>query len=143
MNASLQLLTHEESLIENILNINESKINYNTLGNGKLIPEFKKLIEDINNNVDPINPRNIKSVMGLIDKKYKTDDQQDANEFINTLLMEIHDEINQPRESKPFNIPKNNEEREVYLNFWNKFYKKTIHLLLIYFMEYLKMKLDA
>ena len=50
MNASLQLLTHEESLIENILN--ESKINYNTPGKGKLIPEFKKLIGEINNNLD-------------------------------------------------------------------------------------------
>ena len=124
MNASLQLLTHEESLIEKILNINESKINNDTPGKGKLIPEFKKLIEEINNNEELINPRNIKSIMGLIDKKYKTEEQQDSNEFINTFLMEIHDEINQPRESKPFNIPDNNEEREVYLNFWNKFYKK-------------------
>ena len=122
MNASLQLLTHEESLIENILN--ESKINYNTPGKGKLIPEFKKLIGEINNNVDPINPRNIKSIMGLIDEKYKTDEQQDANEFINTLLMEIHDEINKNNNSKPKNIPTNTKEIDPYLNFWNKFYKK-------------------
>jgi len=124
MNASLQLLTHEESLIEEIININESKINKNTPGKGKLILEFKKLIDEINKNKKLINPRGVKTIMGLIDKKYKTEEQQDSNEFINTFLMEIHDEINQPRESKPFNIPKNNEEREVYLNFWNKFYKK-------------------
>lgn len=124
MNASLQLLTHEESLIEKILNINESKINNDTPGKGKLIPEFKKLIGEINNNVALINPKNIKSIMGLIDKKYKTKDQQDANEFINTLLMEIHDEINENNNSNPNNIPDNNEEKKPYLNFWNKFYKK-------------------
>ena len=62
--------------------------------------------------------------MGLIDKKYKTDEQQDANEFINTLLMEIHDEINENNNSNPINIPDNKEEKEPYLNFWNKFYKK-------------------
>ena len=64
MNASLQLLTHEESLIENILNINESKINKHTPGNGKLIPEFKKLIGETNINEDPIDPSNIKYIMG-------------------------------------------------------------------------------
>ena len=124
MNASLQLLTHEESLIDNILKINESKINNNTPGKGKLIPEFKNLIGEINKNVKLINPRNIKSVMGLIDKKYNTKEQQDANEFINTLLMEIHDEINENNNSNPKNIPDNIEEKRPYLNFWNKFYKK-------------------
>ena len=124
MNASLQLLTHEESLIENIININESKIDESTPGEGKLIPEFKKLIKKINNNEKLINPSNIKDIMGLIDEKYKTEEQQDSNEFINTLLMEIHDEINQPNKSEPINIPDNNEEKEPYLNFWNKFYKK-------------------
>ena len=124
MNASLQLLTHEEYLIEKIININESKINKITPGEGKLIPEFKKLIEKINNNEKLINPRNIKYIMGLIDEKYETEEQQDSNEFINTLLMEIHDEINQPKKSEPINIPDNNEEKEPYLNFWNKFYKK-------------------
>ena len=154
MNASLQLLTHEESLIENILNINESKINKNTPGNGKLIPEFKKLIGEINNNEDPIDPSNIKSIMGKIDPKYNTDEQQDANEFINTLLMEIHDEINENNNLNPIDFQceekekekdekekekdekekekeekekekdEKEKEKELYSKFRNKFYKK-------------------
>ena len=87
MNASLQLLTHEESLIEEIININESKINKNTPGKGKLILEFKKLIKKINKNEKLINLRDVKTIMGLIDEKYKTEEQQDSNEFINTFLM--------------------------------------------------------
>ena len=97
INASLQLLTHEESLIEKIININEFKINSSTPGKGKLIPEFKMLIEKIDNNEEKINPRNIKNIMGLDYEKYETEEQQDSNEFINTLLLEIHDEINQPK----------------------------------------------
>ena len=66
--------------------------------NGDLIDIFLKLIEErwlksINNN-NIINPKPIKNIIGQIKKNFNSYEQQDANELLNFLLDELHEELN-------------------------------------------------
>ena len=124
LNSSLQLLTRVKELRINILNFKYENICSDSITEGKIYIEFKNIIQDINNGKKTIDPRKLKKVMGMIDERYKDNNQEDANEFISNfldgLLNEIGDKNNLP---EPLNI--NNESDQIaYNKFYNRFYKK-------------------
>lgn len=86
--------------------------------------------------VDMINAKNlqnknlsiekIKEAMSKIDKRYKNNNQEDANEFISNFLNALLDETSDKSkfmEIKTINI-KDSIVREAYIKFYNKFYKR-------------------
>ena len=123
MNSSLQLLTRVSELKENVKNFDQNKINKETDCQGKLIVEFRKIIEIIELGKKKINPKEIKKVMGEIDERYKSNNQEDANEFISNFLSELLEET---KSCRNYEIPKyiEEDEKEAYNKILNRFFKK-------------------
>ena len=86
LNSSLQLLTRVKELRINILNFKYENMCFDTITEGKIYIEFKNIIQDIINGKKIIDPRKLKKVMGMIDERYKDNNQEDANEFISNFL---------------------------------------------------------
>ena len=123
MNSSLQLLTRVSELKENVKNFDENKINKETDCQGKLIIEFKKIIEIIELGKEKISPKDLKKVMGEIDERYKSNNQEDANEFISNFLSELLEET---KSCRNYEIPQyiEEDEKEAYNKILNRFFRK-------------------
>jgi ubiquitin C-terminal hydrolase len=124
MNSSLQLLTRINELKNNIVCYKENEICKDSITNGKLIIEFKKILNYIKNKVDNINPKELKKVMGEIDERYKYNNQEDANEFISNFLDGLLDETANKNNNVQKLTIKKKEEKEAYDKFYNRFYKQ-------------------
>ena len=120
MNSSLQLLTRINEL-KKILDYKEDEICKDSITNGKLIIEFKKILE---NKENKINPKELKKVMGEIDERYKYNNQEDANEFISNFLDGLLDETANKNKNVQKLTIKKKEEKEAYDKFYNRFYKQ-------------------
>ena len=124
LNSSLQLLTRVKGLKESILN-NKDK-NGNKVTGGALFEEFRKILEDIQQNKKIIIPDYLKQKMGRIDDRYNYNRQEDANEFISNFLDALREETSDKY------IINNNEannfeddlENEAYKKFYKKFYER-------------------
>ena len=122
LNSSLQLLTRIKEMKYEIINY-KGNINSETITNGQLFIEFKKILENIENGKNPINPKRLKKVMGEIDIRYFQNNQEDANEFISNFLDGLLDETGDI-ESLPKPLELNDkDELEAYNKFYNRFYK--------------------
>ena len=126
LNSSLQLLTRIEGLKERILSFKDKNINKNNITGGNLLKEFKIILEDIENNEKIISPDNLKKEMAKLDKRYKHNHQEDANEFISNFLdalrEETLDKLSIKNKINPFQ--RESTEWEAYDKFYNKFYEK-------------------
>ena len=123
LNSSLQLLTRIKDLEKQILNFND--ISKENITKGKLVVEFQKIFNLINNDEKAINPNKIKRVMGKIDEKYYLNNQEDASEFISDFLDALFSETNTENKlGKIKEIKINKIDKEAYNNFCNKFYKR-------------------
>ena len=124
LNSSLQLLTRVKELKLNILRYHENDICTNTITEGKLTKEFKKIFIDLKNRKEFINPKDLKRVMGKIDERYKDNNQEDANEFISNFLDGLLDETGD-KSSFPEPLKMNNQQDQIaYNKFYDRFYKK-------------------
>ena len=124
LNASLQLLTRIKELKEEILKFNDICNDIKT--NGKLIIEFKNILNQIDNCQSEINPDKLKSIINEIDEN-NDNNQQDANEFISKFINEIFAETANKEniELKIKKLEMDNEiEKKAYDNFFKKFYMK-------------------
>ena len=125
LNSSLQLLTRVDGLRTEVLKFD--KINTDCITKGKLIREFKKILNDIENkkNYRAIYPNYLKAVMGRVDERYYNSKQEDANEFISNFLNALLDETadkSEFKEKKTSNF--DNEVEKAYIKFYNKYYKR-------------------
>ena len=125
LNSSLQLLTRIDDLKEKTLNFED--INKDNITKGKLIKEFKKILNDIEKAKDDnlvISPEDLKKVMANVDEKYGYSGQEDANEFIslfiNTLLSET---ANKNKVMEKMEIY-DEKDRAAFDKFYRKFYVK-------------------
>ena len=122
LNSSLQLLTRIKEMKYEIINY-KGNINSETITNGQLFIEFKKILENIENRKNPISPKRLKKVMGKIDERYFQNNQEDANEFISNFLDGLLDETGD-KKSLPAPLEITNEvELEAYKKFYKRFYK--------------------
>ena len=93
INASLQTFLHLDDFITDVRSI---QIKEDKKENMKLIYEFKVLIvKYMKNNyiIDNINPIEIKKILSEENEKYRTNKQNDANEFITLFLNEMMKEV--------------------------------------------------
>ena len=89
--SSLEALLNLEEFITDIRSISEKLIKEKNM---KIISEFKKLINQRLVNTDSkIDPIEIKNILSEVDKKYKDNEQEDANDFISLLLNEMIKEV--------------------------------------------------
>ena len=123
LNSSLQLLTRINELKDEIFNIN--KYNEDCSTKGKLIIEFKEILNKIEKSNDDnliINPQKLKRIMGDLDERYLEGHQEDANEFISNFIDGLFWETgNKEIKTKKLNI-ENEEDKNPYNNFYKKFY---------------------
>ena len=133
LNASLQLLTRIKELKDGVFNYEKKyKINEDNDTEGKLLIEFKKMLNLIENSKNKnliIDPSHLKKIMGKIDEKYYRNNQEDANEFISNfiggLLMETSNKLSEKKIKSMKALKINNEFiRKAYDRFYNRFYIK-------------------
>ena len=116
LNSVLQCLINLPILKDLILNekiiffINRKNKNSNK---GEFIDIFSEIIKhrwlkakDETNNI--INPKNVKNILGKIRKDFNSFEQQDANEFLNFVLDELHEELNLKNEKIYIPNPEDN-----------------------------------
>jgi len=125
LNSSLQLLTRIKELKEEVLNFGASFQDNET--EGKLIVEFRKILNSIENSADNnliINPSRLKRIMGNVDSKYFYNGQEDSNEFISNFLNALLSETgNKEAPLKKLNI-QNESDKKPYESLFKKFFKK-------------------
>ena len=93
ISASLQTFLHLEDFIFDVISL---KIKDDKKENMKLTYEFKQLINEYKNNdyiINNINPLKIKKILSEENEKYRTNNQQDANEFVTLFLNEMMKEV--------------------------------------------------
>ena len=125
LNSSLQLLTRIKELKEEVFNFNEHYEDNDT--QGRLIIEFRSLLQQIEDSKDKeltLNPGRLKRVMGNVDEKYKSNYQEDSNEFIANFISALLSETgNRDKKVKKLNIV-NESEKRPYENLYKKFYQR-------------------
>jgi len=125
LNSSLQLLTRIKELKEEVFNFNEHYEDNDT--KGRLIIEFKSLLQKIEDSKDKeltLNPGKLKRVMGNVDEKYKSNYQEDSNEFIANFISALLSETgNKDKIVKKLNIV-NESEKRPYENLYKKFFQR-------------------
>lgn len=125
LNSSLQLLTRIKELKEEVFNFNEHYDDNDT--QGRLIIEFKTLLQQIENSKDKeltLNPGRLKRVMGNVDEKYKSNYQEDSNEFIANFISALLSETgNKDKIVKKLKIV-NESEKRPYENLYKKFFQR-------------------
>ena len=125
LNSSLQLLTRIIELKEEIFNFNEVYTDNDT--KGELLIEFRNLLQKIENSKDKnliLNPRKLKSIMGNVDDKYKSNFQEDSNEFITNFINALLSETgNKEKKVQKLNIIKESDKRP-YENLYKKFFQR-------------------
>lgn len=125
LNSSLQLLTRIKELKDEVLNFGEGFQDNET--QGKLIVEFRKILNSIENSSDNnliINPARLKRIMGNVDSKYFSGGQEDSNEFISNFLIALLSETgNKEAPLKKLNII-NESDQKPYENLFKKFFKR-------------------
>ena len=122
LNSSLQLLTRIKELKKNILILNSDKLNKSSRTRGLLTKEFQKILKDIQKGETKIDPENLKIEMSNIDDRYLKSNQEDANEFIANFLDGLLEETSSF--DRIFQNRVDEMNREAYINFFNKFYRK-------------------
>ena len=90
MNASLQIFTHIDELNKFIKSFCEN----NNMKNNPLIVELYNIIKNIEEGKDNkiINGKLVKEEIGKLDERFKTNDQQDASEFISFFIGKLLEE---------------------------------------------------
>ena len=125
LNSSLQLLTRIIELKKEIFNFNEVYADNDT--KGELLIEFRNLLQKIENSKDKnliLNPRRLKSIMGNVDDKYKSNSQEDSNEFITNFINALLSETgNKEKKVQKLNIIKESDKRP-YENLYKKFFQR-------------------
>ena len=125
LNSSLQLLTRIKELKEEVFNFNEHYDDNDT--QGRLIIEFKTLLQQIEDSKDKeltLNPGRLKRVMGNVDEKYKSNYQEDSNEFIANFISALLSETgNRDKIVKKLKIV-NESEKRPYENLYKKFFQR-------------------
>ena len=117
MNASLQILSRVNKLIEKIKEIKQ---------NTPLIDEFKLLLIKIQKGEKRIDTIGIKRVLSEINDNYKNDNQEDANEFISIFLNTMLEETKKSSDKFPkIDIDKNDiDGKKAYDKICRRFYQK-------------------
>ena len=125
LNSSLQLLTRIKDLKKEVFNFQENYQDNDT--QGRLIIEFRNILKKIENSTDDnliINPARLKSIMGNVDERYNSYEQEDSNEFIANFINAILSETaNKEIKVKKLNIV-NELEKRPYENLYKKFYQR-------------------
>ena len=133
MNSSLQNLFHCNFFLQSMNSINDNK-----LEGKKLAKEIKKLIKDIRDGQDYLDPKNIKDILAETIPKYKNNEQNDANEFIIIFLNQLLKEVQEIGKYVQCTVPINEMELEAFNNLENKFFLKNKCFLLNLFYGRLK-----
>ena len=125
LNSSLQLLTRIKDLKNEVFNFQENYQDNDT--QGRLIIEFRNILKKIENSTNDnliINPARLKSIMGNVDERYNSYEQEDSNEFIANFINAILSETaNKEIKVKKLNIV-NELEKRPYENLYKKFYQR-------------------
>ena len=125
LNSSLQLLTRIKDLKNEVFNFQENYQDNDT--QGRLIIEFRNILNKIENSTNDnliINPARLKSIMGNVDERYNSYEQEDSNEFIANFINAILSETaNKEIKVKKLNIV-NELEKRPYENLYKKFYQR-------------------
>ena len=125
LNSILQLLTRIKELKDKVLDFGEGFEDSET--EGKLIVEFRKILNSIENSPDNnliINPSKLKRIMGKVDNKYFYNGQEDSNEFISNFLYALLSETgNKETPLKKLSIT-NESDKKPYENLFKKFFKR-------------------
>ena len=125
LNSSLQLLTRIKDLKNEVFNFQENYQDNDT--QGRLIIEFRNILKKIENSTNDnliINPARLKSIMGNVDERYNSYEQEDSNVFIANFINAILSETaNKEIKVKKLNIV-NELEKRPYENLYKKFYQR-------------------
>ena len=142
LNASLQLLTRIKELKEEVFNFNYNEICKDNETQGRLIVEFKSLLQEIEYSKDNeliLNPGRLKSAMGNIDENYISNFQGDSNEFIADFICALLSETrNLTKEVKKLNIINVYEKRPYDILYKRFFQRKGNSFILDLFYGILK-----
>jgi len=127
LNASLQLLTRIKELKEEVFIFNYNEICKENETQGRLIVEFKSLLQEIENSKDNeliLDPGRLKSIMGNIDENYNSNFQGDSDEFIADFICVLLSETrNLTNEVKKLNII-NVYEKKPYEILYKRFFQR-------------------
>lgn len=117
MNSSIQCLAHLKDFADWILNYNKDD---------DLIKATQKLFFNMKQKDEPKNSSviEIKGEMAKLDKRYETDNQQDANEFISLFLNEILLKTQGSREINNIFDQLKGLEKKAFDKLWKRFYLK-------------------
>ena len=139
INSSLQTLLHLEEFITDVRSIYIKKDKEEKM---KLTFEFKKLINQYlkENILKTIDPLNIKKILSEVNEKYKTNHQQDANEFITFFLNQMMDEVKGfgINNIKPINPPTDEKGKTAFEKLEDNFFAKKKSFLIDLFYGRLK-----
>ena len=133
MNSSLQNLFHCKHFIQLMNSISEKK-----LEGKKLAFEFKRLIKQIDDGKDNLDPKTIKDILGETIEKYRYNEQNDANEFIIIFLNQLLKELYEIGKYDPGKIPIDKMELDAFNKLEKKFFLKNKCFLLNLFYGRLK-----
>lgn len=121
LNSSLQLLTRIKDLKDEVFIFNEHYEDNDT--QGRLIIEFRNLLKKIENSNDnglTLDPSKLKRIMGNVDEKYNSNNQEDSNEFITNFINALLAETgNKKKKYQKLNIVEESEKAP-----YDKLYKK-------------------
>ena len=141
MNASLQLMTHIDELTYFIKKSCENDIDKEN-ENIELKYKYYNIIKEIEeeNGDKSINGGAIKEEIGKLDERFKTNDQQDASEFISFFIGKLLEETQGTKEISNLEDELkelDESEQEGFKRLWKRFFlRKGKSYMLIYFMEY-------
>ena len=133
MNSSLQNLFHCKLFIQSMKSISEKK-----LEGKKLAFEIKRLIKQIDDGKDNLDPKTIKDILGETIEKYRYNEQNDANEFIIIFLNQLLKELYEIGKYDPGKIPIDKMELDAFNKLEKKFFIKNKCFLLNLFYGRLK-----
>ncbi len=136
--SSLEALLNLEEFITDIRSISEKMIKEKKM---KIISEFKKLINQrLVNTKSKVDPIEIKNILSEVDKKYKDNEQEDANDFISLLLNEMIKEVKGIGYKKRENqyIPIDEMDKEAYEKIEKRFFNEYNSFLINLFYGKLK-----
>ena len=131
MNSAIACLSNTLELTNYFLTRKyEKDINENNQAGlkGRLVREWYKLLYKywIENNKEG-NPKNLRAIMGEIDKRFNLNEQQDSFEFLAILIDKIQEELNKVSKKSYEVIDKQKENEtdiECAKRFWNYFVKR-------------------
>ena len=131
MNSAIACLSNTLELTNYFLTRKyEKDINENNQAGlkGRLVREWYKLLYKywIENNNEG-NPKNLRAIMGEIDKRFNLNEQQDSFEFLAILIDKIQEELNKVSKKSYEVIDKQKENEtdiECAKRFWNYFVKR-------------------